>query len=495
MIDESMDKKIETIKENVDKIFEQSINIYESDLICMVLKNGKEYLYVLGDGELFNSLNGELLYKKHKICDLNTGNRLTLNKYFEFTRPRPFGTEVTTIGLGDRLGLASEGHINAVSNYNIRPILAQQSIRELNLTHRTFPEVIDSAAFAIFKMGYKLGYGADGDHLKLEEDIQYALDSGVSMITLDCSDYINNDANNYTEEKLQEEYKKVNPTTRQEYEKLYLNKNFEINGLTISFKLKDLMYNVVQYRKAIEYMIHIYEEYIMKNDQMIDFEISIDETVSITSPRSHFFVAHELIKKGVHFTSMAPRFIGEFQKGIDYIGDLEIFEENYAQHVLIAEHFNYKISIHSGSDKFSIFPIIADKTNSTFHIKTAGTNWLEALRVIAEYEPIFFRELFEYAFKNFERARNYYHITPDIDLITDPNLIKDKDLKKYLEDDNARQLLHVTYGLLLTDKIDNEYKFRINFFEKLRNYQEKYTDTIEKHISHHLEKLNVKATT
>src|SRR5690606_12602301 len=114
--------------------------------------------------------------------------------YFDYTKPRAFGTKIATIGLGDRLGLASPGHIKTIAGRNIRPILAQQSIRELNLTNRTYEDVLDAAAFAVFQEGYKDGWGADGDHLKTTADIEYALGLGFSMLTLDASEHIDNEA-------------------------------------------------------------------------------------------------------------------------------------------------------------------------------------------------------------------------------------------------------------------------------------------------------------
>src|SRR5690606_381163 len=106
-----------------------------------------------------------------------------LQTIFDWLNPKAVGTQRASIGLGDRLGLATPGHIAAVANRDVMPILAQQSIRELDLTGRSYPEVLDAAAWAVFQEGYTLGYGADGDHLKNPSDVQYAIDLGFSMIT------------------------------------------------------------------------------------------------------------------------------------------------------------------------------------------------------------------------------------------------------------------------------------------------------------------------
>ena len=92
------------------------------------------------------------------------------------------------------MGLATDGHIAAVKKYpDVFPVFAQQSIRELNLTSRSYEDVLDTATFSVYKNGYKSGFGADGDHLKTIEEIQYALDCGYSLITLDLSEHIKSD--------------------------------------------------------------------------------------------------------------------------------------------------------------------------------------------------------------------------------------------------------------------------------------------------------------
>ncbi len=88
----------------------------------------------------------------------------------------------------------------------MRPILAQQSMRELKLTNRTYADVLDAATWAVFQLGYKKGFGADGDHLKKVADIKDALQPGFSMITLDCSEHINDDVRNWDDSRVQKHY-------------------------------------------------------------------------------------------------------------------------------------------------------------------------------------------------------------------------------------------------------------------------------------------------
>lgn len=479
-------------QENDYKVYPNSYVEEGNTFLVMFKKDAVKCLYVKGFGPLFDELVGEVQGEDVKIVPCDHPNRLVLNKFLNYTKPRAFGNKVTTMGVGDRLGLASPGHIEIMRQYQVKPILAQQSIRELNLTERDINDVLDAASYAALQEGYTGGFGADGDHLKLEDDIKLALDSGMSMLTLDCSDYIRNEVPNLSVEEQEAEYNKLPQELRSHYEEAYLNKTFDVEGMQISFDKTELVYNVLLYHDALNYMVHIFDEYIQKADHEIDFEISIDETATVTKPESHFFVAQELTSQGVIVNSLAPRFIGEFQKGVDYMGDLKDFEEDLAKHALIAKHFGYKLSIHSGSDKFSAFPIIAKHTDGLFHLKTAGTNWLEAVRVLARHNPDLFRRMHTYAFEHFPEAQAYYHITPDLSSIRPLEEVSDEELPHYMDDRNARQVWHVTYGVLLTATDEKgERLFKNEFFENMDAFEDEYRAGLVHHIGRHLDTLNI----
>ncbi|WP_342504815.1 tagaturonate epimerase family protein [Sporosarcina sp. FSL K6-2383] len=473
-------------------VYQESYTNHENVHLLMVKVNGEKFILATGSGSIYDELAGTNVEGKGKVCSLTYGNRLVLNRYFPYTAPQAFGTKIATIGLGDRLGLASPGHIETVNGRNIKPVLAQQSIRELTLTNRSMTDMLDAAAYAVFQEGYTGGYGADGDHIKLESDIKYALSLGVSMITLDCSDQIDKTIEEATDEVIAKEFAKVPEDVKQVYFEKYLNKTFEVNGLSLSFDETSLMRNILLYDEAITYTTHVYNEYISKEDRAIDFEISIDETETVTAPISHFFVANELIERGVTVVSLAPRFCGEFQKGIDYIGDVVQFEVELREHALIAEHFGYKLSIHSGSDKFKVFPIIAKYTKGIFHVKTAGTNWLEAIRVIAVTNPGLYRRMHKFALENFEEALKYYHVTPDLDSVVSLESVADNQLVEYMNNDAARQLFHVTYGLILTAKDKKgEFVFRDELFKTLDVHEADYRAALVNHIGKHIDLLGL----
>ena len=116
-----------------------------------------------------------------------------LREEFPFTAPCSVLKKDRSVGVGDRLGIATPGHVRVFEDYDAYPVLAQQSIRELNLTNRTFEHVLDCATFAVFREDFTRGFGADGDHLKTPDEVAYAIGCGYTMITLDCSEHIRND--------------------------------------------------------------------------------------------------------------------------------------------------------------------------------------------------------------------------------------------------------------------------------------------------------------
>jgi len=420
-------------------------------------------------------------------CPMSNENCSIIRKLFEFTSPSHNKSSDISIGFGDRLGIASPGHIRLIKDLPVFPVLAQQSIRELNLTNRGFADVVSAASWAVFQEGYTKGFGADGDHLKSREEVKMAIENGCTMITLDCSEYIRNDVQDASAAFIGEQYALIDSGESKRLESLYLNRTFSLQGgAKITFRPDSFYKIVLTYYGAIRFSKEIYNELIAVGAKEIDFEISIDETLTPTSLEAHFFVANELKNGGVKTKSLAPRFCGEFQKGIDYKGDLSQFEKEYVLHEEIARSFGYKLSIHSGSDKFSTFPCIG-KYSERYHLKTAGTSWLEAVRLIAGKNPGLYRKMHKYALAHFNEATKYYHVTTDLSKIPDIDKCTDNQLPLLMELDDARQLLHITYGLILQAKNpDGSDKFYHELYETLFTYENDYYKMLEKHLGRHL---------
>ncbi len=466
------------------KPYSKSVNMIDGKTVYMSKEETEDILIIVGGDLGFEGNNFEKNGIKYTKAPLTHNNACKLRELFSFTAPKPILSNDRTFGVGDRLGVACPGHLRILAKYDAVPILAQQSIRELNLTNRTYDDVLDVVTFAVYREGFKRGFGADGDHLKTAEELEYALKCGYTMITLDCSEHIRNDINNMSKEQVDKEYRKD-----EALESLYIGKSFNIGeGVTIGFDENEFKRTVLIYIKAIEFACSIYDKYIKNNNA--DYEISIDETATPTTPLQHFFVANELRRRGVKFNTIAPRFCGEFQKGVDYIGDLEQFEKEFAVHATIARHFGYKISVHSGSDKFSVFPIIGKHTRGIFHVKTAGTNWLEAMKLVAIKDANLYREIHAYALEVFEQAKKYYHVTTQIDRIPDLDSLADSELPDLFKHNDSRQLIHITYGLILNAKNpDGSSRFRDRLYKLWNEFGDAYAQLLEQHIGKHLELL------
>jgi tagaturonate epimerase len=453
-------------------------------LLCKIA--GTKKLLAAGKGDLFSQLNGACLSAAIKLCPLSHENRLVLNKYLPFTLPSAFGRKIATFGLGDRLGLASPGHIRCFHNSRAKPILAQQSKRELTLTGRNYETVLDDVCFAVFQEGYRGGFGADGDHLKKTEDIVDALNCGYTMITLDCSDIIGRGIEGLTGSEAETVYEKFPPDYRTRIENSYLSKGFPIGAEEYFFSRDELIRCALIYSSAVDFVKEVFFDYLKKAEHPVDFELSIDETESVTTAQGHLFVAMELEYYNVEVTSLAPRFIGEFQKGIDYIGDIHQFEIQLKQHAAIAQHFGYKLSIHSGSDKFSVFPIIGKYTCGILHVKTSGTSWLEAIGTVAEKNPQLYRKIHQKALEHFEESKAHYYVSGDPDKVESPDLRKDEALIDYLGNDDSRQLLHITYGFILADSA-----LKQELYQTLEENEEHYYGRLISHIGRHLDLINL----
>lgn len=483
-----MDARIVKFLENscnarTPAVYEKSIVSVDDGLVFMMDCGAKDCLVAV-DCPGFSGEERVLDGVNYTVAPLNHENAVALRKLLPFTAPSPVLGEKRTIGLGDRLGLATDGHMQALEGYDAIPVFAQQSIRELNLTNRTFHDVLDCVSFAVLRSGFRRPFGADGDHLKTPAEVQMAIDCGCTMITLDCSEHIRGEAANMSDEETA-----AACADYPELEERYLNQVFRVEDHEICFTPAELGRCILIYGKAIDFATKIYRDFM--EGKPMDFELSIDETTTPTSPAQHFFVAKEMAVRGVKPATVAPRFCGEFQKGIDYIGDVEQYAAEFSVHAAIARTFGYKLSIHSGSDKFSVFPVSGELSQGTFHVKTAGTNWLEAMRVVAEHEPALYREIHTYALETaFEQATKYYHVTTDLTKIPALDTLADSELGSLFDLNDARQLIHITYGLILTVKDETGSPlFRDRLYDFWRKNRPEYAARLKKHIGHHLELL------
>jgi hypothetical protein len=472
------------------RIYRRSLRLQDGILYFIGSDGKTKNLYLSGGASFKTDLSGTsaTIGGMHLFqAPLSTENARVLHLLFPFTAPVSLRQRATTIGCGDRLGLATPGHIRALEGFDAAPVLAQQSVRELTLTHRDFPGVVRDATYLVFQEGYEDGYGADGDHLKNIRDIDTALDAGMPMITLDLTEVMSTEPADWSASRVDAAFQGLDEGQRALVGREYEGRQFELPGCRVGFTAAEARRCALMYGRALDFAAEVDRHLRQRRGSQYDLEISIDETTTPTIPAHHLFIAAELQRRGVAVTSMAPRFVGEFQKGIDYIGDLEEFEKQFAVHCAIARaRGGYKISLHSGSDKFSVYPAVGRHTGMRLHLKTAGTNWLQAVRVVSRINAPLFRRMLARAISCFPDAAKLYHVAADPSAIPPADRVPDGELEKYLDPRDSRQLLHLTYGGLLEDP-----GIREEFFETLGANEELHYAAVQEHMERHVRLLGV----
>ncbi len=435
-----------------------------------------------------------------KLCDLSMENTECLMDLFPYTKPVSLRNYPMTIGMGDRLGLAAPGHIRAIRKFEAHPVLAQPSIEEDEQTGRNLIDAIRDAAWAVFQENYQEGYGADGDHLKSIRDVKSALDAGVSMITLDVSERIDSDVLGQPTEWVDRRFKEeIDEGDAKVTFHLFLDKQFTWKGtegeFSIRFDEEGVKRNALLFYKALDFTEEVYEWIRLhrKNQGSADFEISFSGVSFPTSLENHFFFALELSHRGVYIQSLGPRFAGEIRDGTDLKGDCETFRRQFYRHVLIAEDYGYKISVRSESDPSFLFRHLHQLSKGSFHLKTSGTSWLEAMRLIAIVHPLLYREIHSWALSEWARASRPDYVAADPYQIPKPEELSEGELPSLLDQEDCRQLLHITYGALLNAKNSfGEYLFRERLHQTLTRYEEDYWSMLDAQLEKYLIALGVK---
>jgi hypothetical protein len=465
------------------EVYKASVTVSGQQVYCLTRRPEKR----LGIAWL------ELGEPKFQLKGMSHESAVDLRGRLPFLGPSLVGLR-TSIGLGDRLGLATPGHIRAVRGTGLAPVLAQQSIREMTRTHRTPDDVMDAATWGALQEGYRDGFGSDADHLKTEQDVDVTAAAGFTMFTIDPGDHVNDDADTLDAAALDDAVDALPwddlETTRADTEKNYAGKQFDLDGLELQCPAEAVARAAVKYGAAVAHTARMarHIESVM-DGRSFELEMSVDETASPTSSVEHYYVAAELARLGVRPVSLAPRFVGEFEKGVDYKGDLGQLEQAFREHVAIAKTLGpYKISIHSGSDKFSVYEVAARCADGLVHVKTAGTSYLEALRAIARVEPPLFRDILDFALERWETDRATYHVSADPARVKRPEELKDAELPDVLDEFDARQVLHVTFGSVLTAPAGHGvYRFRERLLGVLNDHEEEHYAALETHLGRHAE--------
>jgi hypothetical protein len=470
-----------TFLEGPYRAYDRSIQEFRGTTFALVRGPEERSLFV---SQSLPEFSGDPLSQDGLLCPLTFENAQVLTQVFPWLSPRRL-PEGTSFGFGDRLGLATPGHIRALGDKKIFPIFAQQSVRENARTERTFKDVLADAVFGVFQEGYKGGFGADADHLTTVETALEAAAAGYTFFTCDPSEHV------IATESLSEEVINANFEALPEAEdwrREYLDRDVFVEGVErLRFSQAKLAHAGVRYGRAIRHAAVMYHALDKVLPEGFDYEVSVDETENPTNPLEHLFIAKELHRRGVCFSSLAPRFIGAMEKGVDWRGDFDAFTASLRAHAAIAHTLGpYRLSLHSGSDKFSIYRAFVEETKGCCHVKTAGTSYLVALQVVARRKPDLFRRIAHLSLERFSEDRASYALSANASRIPSLESFSDEDLPDLVEQFDSRQVLHVAYGSVLRSPLKKELR------RTLAEAEKEYGNALAKHLGEHLRLLEVK---
>jgi len=384
----------------------------------------------------------------------------------------------TSFGTGDRLGLVTAVHAAAAERYSVFPVLAQQSPRELVRTGRDFRVVLMDAVMGVLEAGCVGPFGADADHIRDQAFLMQGIEAGYTMYTLDLSEWTT-DTTGWSNEELARRVDTLLPLSRR-----IISGN---GGAEVAVRGEaprrlsedELTRSAVAYEGAMRQVI-AFSRVLRERLPAFDLEVSIDEGKCETTLEDHLFVVEYLRSSGVEFQTLAPRFPGEFQKGVAYRGDpVALTRAVRAHQSLCEERGGYRLSLHSGSDKFSVYPLFSEATKGRLHVKTSGTSWAQAVRALAQETPQLVRELYPICLASLADAKKAYHVS--IDRTDFPDEPPD-DMLRFVSEPAGRQLFHICYGALLDAK-------REEILAALRRHEAEHYRAVDAHIQAHLRLL------
>ena len=449
-------------------------------------EGGVKRLVALADDEsAFRSFAGVVEPTDGKVrlvAKTSPENALALRSALPWLKPSRFGLH-TSAGFGDRLGLATPGHVRALKAVGaaINPVFAQQSIREMGRCHRTPRNVLDDATWGAFQAGWTKPVGGDADHLEELDDIDDTVAAGFVFYTLDPKAEVDPGAEHADAAAIQQKVAALDWSGLESdlatFSKRYVGQRIDLEHEPIVLDEESVLRAMAKYGPSLAHAMAMYRR-LMEKGIDCEVEFAVDETDYPTKPAEHIVVVSELQRLGMEFVSFAPRFVGRFEKGVEYIGDIEELKRDFEIHAQIARALGpYKLSLHSGSDKYSTYPLIAEATKGLVHLKTAGTSWAEALRVIAHNDPDLMREVLVLALDSFEANRKSYHLSCDPAKIpTDPT---DDEVARLMDVVDSRQVLHVGYGAILKE-------FGPRLYQVWNANEEEHYQIIADHFVKHL---------
>ena len=296
--------------------------------------------------------------------------------------------EKLSLGVGDRFAHQAKAQLRAFQKLASQGVHAVPVWNKSNREH-TFigsepKEVLAAAQGAVQSLSWKAGWHVDGDHIRLQTVDRFVAYS--DFFTIDVADSIGQPAPVGAVEAFVDRHPE------------FL-KPLQIQGIEAPFHTspESLTRTVSTFYAAAQEAGLIYHHIarVKGGEQTFIAEVSLDETEAAQTPPELLVILCLLADNGVRPQTIAPKFNGRFNKGVDYVGDLVRFDREFNDDIAVLAHAvqhyglpeNLKLSVHSGSDKFSLYPVIQRalrRTGAGLHLKTAGTTWLEELVGLAE---------------------------------------------------------------------------------------------------------------
>jgi len=285
-----------------------------------------------------------------------------------------------SFGIGDRFNREGEAQLKALMKANARGIeitpVWNKSNREHNIVHSEPEGTRQEADAAVSKLGWTGQYRVDADHINLTTVDRFLAHS--DFFTLDVAAYIGNPSG-------YEDVASFISSCRA------MGQQVSIPGIKEPIAITDELLDreAGKYLAAIKEAGKIYRRIeAVKGAGNFITEISMDEVEAPQTPVDMLFILKMIANERIPAQTIAPKFTGRFNKGVDYAGRVEQFAKEFEEDVLVIDYAvkkfglpgNLKLSVHSGSDKFTIYPVMAGiikKHDKGIHVKTAGTTWLE----------------------------------------------------------------------------------------------------------------------
>lgn len=387
--------------------------------------------------------------------------------------------EKYSFGLGDRFGQQGFYQLKAVikakeAGIDITPVW-NKSNREHTIVHTEPGDVRYEADQSVKKAEWKGQYLVDADHINLGNVEKYI--SSSDFFTIDVADYIGKKASD-------EDIKGFLENNRKYIGQLFIpgiQKPFNVTDSLMRKIAETFLYAAKEASKIYSFIAD------RKGTDKLIAEVSMDEVNSPQTPVEMFFILSALAHYKVPVQTIAPKFTGRFNKGVDYVGDIRQFEQEFEEDLLVIDFAikefglpaNLKLSVHSGSDKFSIYPVMGQlikKHNKGIHVKTAGTTWLEEVigLALAGGEALdLAKSIYAKAYERRDELCGPYATVIDIkyEELPLPETVKSWSSEKFANslrhipdhpdyDPNFRQLIHVGYKIAA--EYDNIYIHHIN---------------------------------